>query len=380
MRIVPFVGLLILSAFPVSTMAQRAPINGALGANYNSEYQNVNYHDLGLAHVHWIRGFMVMTRVDPQDASAQPAIATSLAAEARGYHTILTLKWPFQRTGIPEQGSSAYTKALEQLDAVLPLVMGKVDILEIGNEPTWETPPDERGEPLNKFYEAMAERVIAYRKAHCGPSCRTRLFMGALNRLNAPDMRRAAWVKQWMAFVRATPEIDGVDIHPHVNSLDATRPYIQFVLKNMRPDQKFLVTEFSLVWYWKAHMHDAVPPSFAQQYRFPKKTQMWQAIQRATKDPFSQQEWDALLMRSPWFAAQKDYLNRVVTMFRSTHRLAVACYGFEQGASMTRHFGRNTPPWLLNAVFARRTVKTSSGGTPPTNPYWLASFRQLSQP
>lgn len=203
--------------------------------------------------------------------------------------------------------------------------------------------------------------------------------MGALNHLDAASMRHAKWVQQWMAFVRATPEIDGVDIHPHVHSLADTRPYVQFVVRRMRPDQKFLVTEFSLVWYWKAHMHDRIPAGFAKQYGFPKKTQMWQAIQRATRDRFSQKEWDALLQGSPWFAAQSDYLNRVVKLFRSTHHLAVACYGYEQAASMTRHFGRNSPPWLLNTVFARRTVRPGRDGKAGVNPYWLGSFEGLVQ-
>lgn len=374
------IGLLILGLGSIRAVAQPVPLNGALGANFNSEYQNVNYQDLALAHVHWLRGFMVMTRVNPQNPARQLAISASLAAEQRGYHTILTLKWPFQRTGIPQFNSSAYKKTVEQLNAVLPLVMGKVDIIVIGNEPAWETPRNQWGKPLIDFYEAMADRIIAYRKTHCGASCRTRLFMGALNRLDHVSMRQAPWVNQWMAFVRATPEIEGVDIHPHVKSFAATRSYVQFVLQRMRSDQKFLVTEFSLVWYWKAHMHNRVPASFARQYGFPKKMKMWQAIQRAIKNRFSQQEWDVLLTRSPWFAAQSHYLDRAMALFRSTHRLAVACYGFEQGASMTRHFGPNSTPWLLNTVFARRTVRLGHSVKAPANPYWLASFKRLTKP
>src|SRR3546814_2124158 len=59
------------------------------------------------------------------------------------------------------------------------LVMGKVDILVIGNEPYFETREQDRDLDLNAFYETMAGRIIAYRSANCGKigraSCRERV-------------------------------------------------------------------------------------------------------------------------------------------------------------------------------------------------------------
>lgn len=380
MKRLRYVGLILLSLVAGSAAAKAVPLNGALGANFNGEYQDVNFSDLSQAHAHWIRGFLPMTHVDPRHPGAQIAISTSLSAEKRGIHVILTLKWPFQKSGVPEPGSLTYARVVEQLDSVLPLVMGNVDIIEVGNEPYWETPPGERDQRLNDFYESMASRVIAYRNTHCHAPCTTHIFMGALNRLNMPLVRKTAWVQRWMSFVRETPEIEGVDIHPHANSLAASRPYIDYVLHRMRPDQKFLVTEFSLVWCWKAHMQDRVPSSFAQEYGVPAKAMIWQEIASAIKNPFPQQEWNDLLTRSSWFASQKMYLNNEVALFRATKRLAVATYGFEQGTSMTKEFGANSVPWLLNSVYARRTVRQGADGSAPTNPYWLAAFRKLIRP
>lgn len=201
--------------------------------------------------------------------------------------------------------------------------------------------------------------------------------MGALNKLDAPAVRQAPWVKRWLAFVRATPEINGVDIHPHVASFQQSVPFVRYVLKGIRPDQQFLVTEFSLVWYWKAHMHDRVPPIFAQRYGMSTKLQMWQAVHAAILHPFSQEEWNDLLTGSSWFAAQRLYIQEEVRLFRGTGRLAVACYSFEQQASMTRNFGPKSVPWLLNSVYARRTVREAPGGTAPTNPYWFTAFKQI---
>lgn len=374
--------LLMLAAASVhAAAATAAPValDGALGANFNEHYEDVDFAELRRANDQWIRGFLTMPQVNPADPGGHRAITTTLEAERRGFQTILTLKWPMKETGIPQAGSPGFNRAVAELDAVLPLVIGKVDILEIGNEPFIEAPASQRNHELNDFYEAMARRTIAYRAEHCPGPCRTRLFMGALNRLNQPAMRTAT-TERWLQFVRETPQIDGVDIHPHVHALAEARAFIDYVVPRLRSDQKFMATEFSLVWRWKQHLGDEVPPSFAQRYGFARDTKVWQAIASAIAKPFPQAEWDDLLTASPWFADQHDYLAEQMAMFRRSGRLAVATYGFKQGGSMVRAFGPDSTPWLLNSIIASRTVQPHADGTDRTNPYWLAEFRALTKP
>src|SRR5690625_6524463 len=80
--------------------------------------------------------------------------------------------------------------------------------------------------------------------------------MGALTRLDLADRHTPA-AERWMTFIRETPELEGVDIHPHVEHPDAVQPFLDYILPRMRADQTFLVTEFSLVWHWKAHLRNA---------------------------------------------------------------------------------------------------------------------------
>ena len=188
-----------------------APLDGALGANFNEHYEDVDFAQLRRANDQWIRGFLTMPQVDPANPGAHPAVATTLDAERHGFQTILTFKWPMQKTGIPKAGSPAFARAMRELDAVLPLVMGKADILEIGNEPFIESMKSEQDKRLNDFYEAMAKRVIAYRAAHCPGACRTRLFMGALNQMWNPAWRTAT-TDRWLQFVRETPEMRSVTV------------------------------------------------------------------------------------------------------------------------------------------------------------------------
>src|SRR3546814_4626620 len=66
---------------------------GALGANFNEHYEDVDYRELDSAGAQWIRLFLPMPQFD-RGAAEHGAIRTTLEAGARGYKTIFTLKWP----------------------------------------------------------------------------------------------------------------------------------------------------------------------------------------------------------------------------------------------------------------------------------------------
>ncbi|TDD22317.1 hypothetical protein E1218_19490 [Kribbella turkmenica] len=319
-----------------------------------------------------------MPWADEADPANHFAIRTVQDAHRRGYGTALSLKFPFADRALPAAGSPELAAELARLDKVLPLLVGTVDILAIGNEPFIESRPAERDERLNVFYEAVADHVIAYRREHCGERCPTRLYMGALNRLDLPDRLTPA-AERWMTFVRETPELEGVDIHPHVPSVQAVQPFLDYVLPRLRPDQKFLVTEFSLVWLWKAHLGDTIPVDFAQRYGYAPDTKVWEVIRAATENPFSQRKWNDFLAASPWYEANKDFLREQVQRFRDTGRLAFASYGFRQDALMVRDFQVTSSPWLLNSVFAPYTVQPDADGLTGQGYSWLDDFRALQR-
>ncbi|MBJ7499561.1 MAG: hypothetical protein JHC57_07390 [Sphingopyxis sp.] len=359
-----------LALQPGSVSAQ-----GVLGANFNEHYEDVDYGELDRAGAEWIRLFLPMPQVD-RGAAEHGAIRTTLEAGARGYRTIFTLKWPQNHSDFPKAGSAEFAREVARLDAVLPLVMGKVDILVIGNEPYFETREQDRDLDLNAFYEAMAGRIIAYRKANCGGDCKTKLYMGALNRL---DLRKniTPSTERWLAFVKATPEIDGVNIHPHVPRIELSKAFLDYILPRMRPEQTFIVTEFSLVGWWQQNLEKPVAPAFADKYRAPRTAQNWQIIKAALETPFPKEQWDDFLRMSPWFEGRKHYLANQMKIFRDTGRLAVATYGFKQGSSMSNNFGPKKTPWLLNSVYAGRTIRPNADGTAAFNYAWIDDFRRM---
>ncbi|GAA3246288.1 hypothetical protein [Nonomuraea helvata] len=362
-----------------ATAAEGRPVKlayGALGANFNQNLDALNYRELREAKAQWVRGFFPMPATDQGDPAAHFAIRKITEAAGRGYDTILSLKFPYDRASFPAPGSAKMSAELARLDRVLPTVLNKVDIITIGNEPFIESLPAERDARLNEFYETVARHVIDYRRAHCGADCRTVLYMGALNRLDLPDRRTPA-AERWMTFVRETPEIEGVDIHPHVPSPQAVQPFLDYILPRMRPRQTFLVTEFSLVHYWKEHLRDTVSTKFAHQYGFAPDTQVWQVIKAAIDKPFSERKWDDFLTSSPWFTSQAGFLRDQLRLYRSTGRLAVATYAFKQDDAMVEDFGPDKTPWLLNSVYAAYTVQPR--GALSGRGYWLDDFRALQR-
>lgn len=355
-----------------------ARASGALGANYNEHFEDVDYRDLEKAGTKWVRLFLPMPQLDRGPAGDHGAVKTILDASRRGYRTILTLKYPYNRVAFPKADSDEFRRQLARTDAVLPLVMGKVDILVIGNEPFIESRKQDWKPNFNQFYEQLAQRVIDYRAKHCTTGCKTRLYMGALNQLENPQWRNAT-TDRWMAFVKATPELDGVTLHPHITGIEASRAFTGYILPRMRPEQTFIVTEFSLIWWWQAQMEQPVAPAFADKYQAPCTAQNWQIIKAALETPFSKAQWDDFLRMSPWFESRKHYLANQMRIFRETGRLAVATYGFRQGASMSAEWGPKKTPWLLNSVFAGRTVKPNPDGSAAFNYAWIDDFKALQK-
>jgi hypothetical protein len=350
---------------------------GALGANYNEHFEDVDYRDLEKADAKWVRLFLPMPQLD-RGAAEHGAVRTILEAGGRGYKTIFTLKWPYPKRDFPKAGTPGFDREVARLDGVLPLIMGKVDILVIGNEPYVETGETYRDLDLNAFYEVLATRVIAYRTANCGADCKTRLYMGALNRLDL-EKNRTASTERWMAFVKATPEIDGVNIHPHVPDIALSKAFLDYILPRMRPEQKFIATEFSLVGWWMQNMQKPVSAAFADKYQAPRTAQNWQIVKAALETPFPKAQWDDFLRMSPWFENRKHYIANQMRMFRDTGRLTVATYGFRQGGSMAAQWGPKKTPWLINSVFAGRTVRPNPDGSAAFNYAWIDDFRALQQ-
>lgn len=358
--------------------AGAAHAQGALGANFNEQVQDVDYNELKRAEASWLHLTLPMPHLDRGPTAGNGAVKTVLDASTRGFSTMFSLRFPYGDRDFPVTGSADLAREFARLDAVLPLVMGKVDILVIGGDPYIDSRQADRDLDLNAFYEALAAHVIAYRKAHCAGACKTRLFMAGPNRLDIKSYQSPS-TERWMDYVRATPEIEGVGMRMYLPNLGASKAFLDYALSRMRPEQKFIVPDFSLVWAWIPNLKTNIPPAFADKYQAPRNAQTWQIVRAALETPFSKAQWDEFVSQTKWIEANKHYLQQQMKLFRDTGRLAVATYGFKQGKSLRTDFDATRQPWLLHTIYADRTVKRNPDGTAAFNYRWIDDFRALQK-
>jgi len=366
---------LLLIGFLATTTAP-AFSQEALGVNYNQFLQSIQEQEVSKVKATWIRGFLDMHVLGNQDPSQNPDIQAILKAKARGCRTILNLKWNYETEPFPNPGSSAMTQELDQLHRVLPVVLGRVDILVIGNEPFIETESTESGEPLINFYQTMANAVIAYWDTHPDAARATRLYMGAFTRLDLPQNRTAS--VQWMlGYISSHQELSGPDLHMHMPDFAADQLMLSFVLPWLRPDQKFLVTEFSLVLLWYQHLSDTISADFTSRHDLPTGLEVYQFINRALQNPVPDAEWRDFLESCPWYMQQSEFLLNAYNLFRGSGKLGVATYGMLQSWTKGVPFAATSMPWLLNALFASATVRPRENGSAAENFPWANEFTQL---
>ncbi|MBV8102236.1 MAG: hypothetical protein JOZ31_24085 [Verrucomicrobia bacterium] len=364
--------IILLIGFLVTTTAP-AFSQEALGVNYNQFLTSINEQELNQVDATWIRGFIEMHLLGNQDPSQNANVQAILKAKAKGHRTILNLKWNYETEPFPLPGSAAMNKELDQLHELLPVLAGKVDILVIGNEPFIETEPSQSEQPLIGFYRAMADDVIAYWKSHRNS---TQLYMGAFTRLDLPQNRTAA-VKWMLQYIASHAELSGADQHMHMPSFAACQTMLAYVLPWLRPDQKFLVTEFSLVVLWAQHLKDNLSADFTSRYNLPTPLKVYQFINLALQNPVPDAEWQDFLVSCPWYMAHRQFLLNADHLFRGTGRLGVATYAMIQSWTKGQPFTADTTPWLLNALFATETVQPDENGGAVKNFPWAKEFENL---
>lgn len=319
-----------------------------------------------------------MHRLDSLHPDHDPNIKALFGAIDAGFKTILSLKWDYAEHDFPDAGSSDFTAELQALDRLLPIVMGKVDTLVIGNEPFIEAKPDQAGQRLNIFYEALADAVIRFRNSHRDFASSTALYMGALNRLDLPAKRTPA-VERMLRFIASKSELDGVDLHLHVPTLAGHRAILEYALPRIRPDQTFIATEFSMVWHWKKHMNDVVSTHFCTKHGFPAGTKVHQVINSAIQTPMPYAQWEEFLRNEPWYMERRKFISNAMSLYRESRRLDVATYSFCPMRHRKRPFQAGDVPWMLNGVYAPSTVRLKPDGSRHENFPWAEEFRRAQK-
>lgn len=344
-----------------------------LGVNYNGVFSQINGPDLERTGATLVRGFVDyhQARAAKKNLAADPAFQGFAGLRTQGKQTILNLKFDFEGRNLPV-GASAIRRELAFLDKLLPAVYPAADILVCGNEPFIESKIDQRDGRLVAFYEAVALRVKAFRDAQ---SRKVPLYIGAFNNLWKPSWQSPA-ASALLAFAQSSSWLAGIDLHIHHVEYSDIDGAFEYVSPRLRPNQKIIVTEFSLKNEWKLHLRDPIPEVLTRDYRRPASWEVYQYLNAVIHRPASRAEWVAFLQRSPWFESRKDYLTIAWRKFSGYDRFLAATYGMYQNAPKT--FTPKTDPWIINPLFVNQTVVPDPvTGRPQANYVFLEEFRAI---
>ncbi|KAJ5692912.1 hypothetical protein N7462_002335 [Penicillium macrosclerotiorum] len=356
--------------------AQQSDCLGALGVNYNESLTWIHHDEIKQVGAQWVRGFVDMHQVDSSHAEEDPNIKALFSVADAGCKTILSFKWAYPNAEFPEPGSPNHATELERLDRLLQIVMGKVDILVIGNEPFIEA--QQTDERLNVFYESLANFFINFRNTHNNLPVATRLYMGALNRLDLPVKRTPA-IERFLSFIASKPELDGVDLHMHMPNIAAHKAMVNYALSKIRPDQTFLATEFSMIWHWKNHISDEASIYFCEKYGFSPGVKVYQVINAAFQTPMPYAQWEDFLRHEPWYMEYQNFMANTMNIYKATKKLHVATYALSPMRNRKRPLLAIDTPWMLNGLYSPSTVQLNQDGSRHLNFPWGEEFRKLQK-
>jgi hypothetical protein len=360
--------------------------NTYLSVNYNEGLHEIKAGELSLSKAKWVRGFIdFFYHFDEQNLNTSPRIIEYLKLNDQAYKIILNLKFNFRGRGFPAVNSAQWNNYLAFLAQVLDKIAIKTDVIVVGNEPFIESETTDHNEPLNTFYKAAALKVHEY-LVNKGISCP--IFIGAFDNMYQDRRQTSVGVDNLLSFCKATEWLAGVDMHIHHTNNNEITEAMTYVNDRIRADQKIILSEYSLMKWWRDHLDQDLSAAFIQAATANPNdkilpppvgiTKCWQYIDFALKNPRSVEEWTAFHQHTPWLESRKDYMCSSYKLFKSFSKFWVAAYGVRQNFPLSADFTANTDPWILNSLFTARTVELLPNGEAQGRYAFLEQFADIN--
>jgi hypothetical protein len=344
-----------------------------LGANVNESLEWLLPSLMDESHTDWVRGFVPAFQFMRSERSftSDEGLKALNAAAHSGRHVVLSIKWDCKGRGeegrVPRPDSVQEKQWFQFADDLLDATRGNVSILVLDNELSIDTQkadldPEANGQiPMVVFLRRLAAHIAAeHRTAADGEPLP--LFAGGWTRMDLEEQRQLPATRASIEWIRRDPNISGADYHLHQPDMQSTEEAMRYVHQQI-PNKPLIVTEFSLVWKWKAHLEDRVAAtpagvSFVHHYSLPANQTVADFLTGAFQNRVSQAEWDDFLASQPWF--EPDYLERIAPMM-AANGIVIATYAFTlnpfAGNDAASHpVSSNTTPWFLNDLFVPTLV------------------------
>lgn len=357
-----------------------------IGVNYNESLHEINFGELSRSKTKWVRGFLDMFHhFDNNNLNSSPRISEYLKLKSQGYKTCLNLKYNFKTRPYPAVNSSTWNSYITYVDQVLDKVILATDVIVVGNEPFIESETSKWDEPLNSFYKALATRVQNYLVAK---NIQRPIFIGSFDNMYQNDRQSSAGINNLLAWCKATNWIAGVSMHIHHNNNPEINTAMNYVNGKLRDNQKIIITEYSLMKWWKENLNTDISTAFIDAANasstdniFPPPagiTKSWQYIDYALKNPRKKEEWDAFHQYTTWLEVRKDYLCNSFGIFKSYNKFWFSTYAMRQSYPVGVDFTSSTDPWIMNSIFTGRSVELLPNGEAEGRYSFLQQFADIN--
>jgi hypothetical protein len=347
-----------------------------LGANVNEFLPALEDSLLEQSRTTWVRGFLPASPfiTGKRMVSKDHGIRRLKECAQAGRRVILTIKWDLKAAGwrVPPPASPTEKAWFAWVDELLAAMRGKISMLAIVNELFIDTPPedlvaDATGRiPMVDFLQRLTRHIgdVSHRDTPI-------IYTGGFTRLDTAPMQKHPATLAMIAWVNADPRVAGVNFHLHQRDFDQFEQALRFI-RGQIPSKPFIVTEFSLIQQYRAHLEDPLDEGFARSQGRSSERTVRDHINHCIAHPVSEAEWNDFIRSLPWI--DPDFLRRACALM-DAYGVRTATYAFSQKSSAGRRpLNRDDTPWLLNPFFIVCTARANKPGRAPVYIPWFEEY------
>ncbi len=320
----------------------------------------------------WVRMFIDMSKLRGKtqaEIDADPNLTNFRALHSAGYNTILNLKWATNGRDFPGPGTQGRLDDFDVMRKVLGAAgAGSIDIVVVGNEPFRETDLAFRDADMTDWYKRMANEINNFRNNN---NYSYQIYMGAFNSVHLTGERTAVFM-DLMQFAYDKTWIAGVDLHMHHKLIEEWQTALDFTLSQIRANQNILVTEFSLMHWYKSNNTNPLVSTYANKY-YPGGTtkKVWQEL-LTLQNVKSTARWLDFNAMHNFTNSRRHYLRNVHRDYFSLpgNKVNVATFALRQNAFP--NYSSGSDAWIYNGLFCFSTCAPEDEGF-----QWLDDFRNL---
>jgi hypothetical protein len=322
----------------------------------------------------WARMFVDMSKLRGKTQSQvnnDRSIEAFKNLHSSGFKTILSLKWATNNRDFPAAGTQG---RLDDFDIMRKVLLGagasNIDIVVVGNEPFRETKTSFRDSDMTDWYKRMAQEIKTFRNNN---GHGFKIYMGSFNNVHKTGERTQVLLDLFQ-FAKNTSWIAGVDLHLHHNDISEWASALSFTKGKIRTNQKIIISEFSLMRYYKSKNTNALSTMYKNKY-YPNGTskKIYQEMGTLQNVQNTQRWYDFNKMHS-FIESRKRYLRNIHRDYvsKSSNRIEVVTFALRQGKFPNYETNPNQDAWIYNGLFCFSTCNGISNGY-----QWLTDFNSL---